>query len=344
MRGLRFGQTMDHCVVQQKCLFDWVTGNKKHYYDGDSSDDEEESRQSSYHRQRKQVRAHMAKGESVISACWADTNIYFETLDAKAWYVDCKLPETELQAQLQVDLKLVQYVQETILKRPYFTMPVTGILERISPQPNALVHRGPKDQQHSAQYEQLTELTPEEQECLGNFYYYLIDLLRLVFIRIGALEKVHTQVPVAYANVTQIFSYLMGLRLLVLRQVYQIPMLKGVDTSPEYLLEHITPRDGALLVTMDKKQAELQALNAKIELTDNAKAKLQNERDTLMASYQMIKSDLNMTQRARAQLLDIPYIIGFFNQKYGEESSKETPQASGRSKLFNAVRGLTVKP
>ena len=97
MQGLRFGQTMDHCVVQQKCLFDWVTGNKKSssdYYDRDSSNDEEEARQSSYHRQRKQVRAHMAKGESVISMCWADTNIYFETLDAKEWYVECKLPET----------------------------------------------------------------------------------------------------------------------------------------------------------------------------------------------------------------------------------------------------------
>ena len=77
-------------------------------------------------------------------------------------------------------------------------------------------------------------------------------------------------------------------------------MLKGVDTSPEYLLEHITQRDSALLVTMDKKQAELQALNAKIKLTDNAKAKLQNECYTPMATYQMIKSDLNMTQRARA--------------------------------------------
>ena len=344
---------MDHTLAQTQAsfnFFDWGAKKSRRRNSQEDSEESSEEEEDEDRRRRTTTRRsdsrqeRLANDESGTCACWDSTEEFFESLDPVKWYEDCKMNDAEKKAQIAVDVLLTEHVKACILTDKYYTTTVTEILQLISPQPNALVHNGPRDRQHSLHFEQVVDLSEAQRACLGTFYNYLIDMITIVFVRIGALEKLQPQAHCAFEKMTQIFSYLMGLRLLILRRKGQLPMLRNVDTSAKFLLQHILPHDDGLLTTMASKHSTLQELNTRLKQTDIAKAKLQNERDALVAQMQIVKSEVNQAERAREQMLDIPFLLSFHDKRYHELLLQEGDTGGGKNRqVLSAVEALRVR-
>ena len=348
---------MDQCTQQQSCFFDgWWRDKKKR--DEGSDDEDSSSEDERYERKKesewkkeewKKGKSKEETGSSVKSASWDTTEKYLTELNVEEWYtnaLESHMPAEEREVQKGIDTQLVQFVKDTVLTKTYFSKPVPPILRRISPKPN-LVQLGKKGsarrQLTDIQFDENVVLEEDERECLTNFYPSLINLLRLVFTRIGALESVQSQVPRAFRETSKIFSHLMNVRMLILNKAKQLPKLKKVDTSDEALRQLIMPRDGRLLIQMDALHASMQDLRTQIEQTDIKKAQLQNERDKLQAALQIHGSELEQIQRVRQEMLDIPMQIKAQEAEYlarqeGDDGDAEVraqtrlPLASSSSK------------
>ena len=345
---------MDQCTQQQSCFFDgWWRDKKKRDEGSDdedsSSEDERYDRKERKKEEWKKGRSKEETGSSVKSASWDTTEKYLNELDVEQWYtntLESHMPAEEREVQKGIDTELVRFVKDTVLNKAYFSKQVPLILQRISPKPN-LVQLGKKGsakrQLTDIQLDENVVLEEDERECLTNFYPSLINLLRLVFTRIGALESVQSQVPRAFRETSKIFSHLMNVRMLILNKAKQLPKLKKVDTSDEALRQLIMPRDGRLLIQMDALHASMQDLRTQIEQTDIKKAQLQNERDKLQAALQIHGSELEQIQRVRQEMLDIPMQIKAQETEYqlrqeGDDGDAEVraqtrlPLASSSSK------------
>ena len=341
---------VDHALAQtQWNFFDWQPKKKRPIHthrreedddDDDDSDDSEEEEDHHHHGPSSRMQKKLTSNDSVTCCCWEDTAEFFDTLQPEKWYEGCKLNDAEVHAQIAIDTALVNRVRQSILRDKYYDESVTPILETISPQPNALA-KGGGSRSHDIHFERALRLTDEQQFCLGTFYGYLIDLITIVFIRIGALERIQTQAPNAFEKTTQMFSYLMGLRVLIIRQQHQLPLLRKVDTSIDFLLKHILPRDDGLLASMASKHASMQELYNKLKQTDIEKAKVQNQRDTLMASIQIIQSELSQAQRTRKQMQDIPFRLAFYEKTYDEMAQEQSGHVNS-GPMLSRVAPLTT--